>query len=49
MRTPLTKAKRGLLRDTAPELMLKPVFEDLLKRTKVDPKLIDDITVGNVL
>jgi hypothetical protein len=29
--------------------MLKPVFEDLLRRTKIDPKLIDDITVGNVL
>lgn len=26
VRTPLTKANRGLMKDTAPELMLKPVL-----------------------
>lgn len=49
VRTPLTKANRGLLKDTAPELMLKPVLEELLKRGKVESKHVQDITVGNVL
>lgn len=49
VRTPLTKASRGLLKDTAPELMLKPVFEELVKRGKCEPKVVQDITVGNVL
>lgn len=49
VRTPLTKANRGLLKDTAPELMLKPVFEELVKRGKCEPKVVQDITVGNVL
>lgn len=26
VRTPLTKANKGLMKDTAPELMLKPVL-----------------------
>ncbi|EGR30316.1 hypothetical protein IMG5_135130 [Ichthyophthirius multifiliis] len=29
--------------------MLKPVFEDLLRRTNLNPSLVEDITVGNVL
>lgn len=49
VRTPLTKANRGLMKDTAPELMLKPVLQELLKRTKVEAKLVEDIVVGNVL
>ena len=40
VRTPLTKAKRGLLRDTPPEILLSTAFTGLLERTKVDPKLI---------
>ena len=37
------------MKDTAPELMLKPVLEELLKRTKIDPKHVNDIVIGNVL
>ncbi|CAD8183991.1 unnamed protein product [Paramecium octaurelia] len=48
VRTPLTKAKKGLLRDTPPEVLLSAAFTGLLQRTKVDPKLIQDIVVGNV-
>ncbi|KAL4480858.1 hypothetical protein ABPG73_020879 [Tetrahymena malaccensis] len=49
VRTPLTKANRGLMKDTAPELMLKPVFTELVKRGKIQTKDVQDITVGNVL
>lgn len=48
VRTPLTKAKRGLLRDTPPEVLLSTAFTGLIQRTKVDPKLVQDIVVGNV-
>ena len=48
VRTPLTKAKRGGLKDTPPEVMLSTALVGLLERTKVDPKLVQDIVVGNV-
>ncbi|KAM3137653.1 hypothetical protein pb186bvf_010267 [Paramecium bursaria] len=48
VRTPLTKAKRGPLRDTPPESLLQTAFTGLIQKTKVDPKLVQDIIVGNV-
>lgn len=48
VRTPLTKAKRGLLKDTAPEILLATVFKAVCERAKLDPKLVDDVAVGNV-
>ena len=30
-------------------MMLVPVLEDVMKKGKVDPKLIDDVCIGNVL
>lgn len=48
-RTPLTKNKRGLLRDTPPEALLFPLFQHIVKTTGVDPKNIQDIVIGNVL
>ena len=49
VRTPLTKAKRGGLKDTMPDVLLKTVFEEAYKRAKCDPKKIQDICVGNNL
>lgn len=49
VRTPLTKAKKGLLRDTTPEILLKAVFEAVVDRTKIDKSKVEDIIVGNVL
>ena len=49
LRTPMTRAKKGPLRQTAPELLLSHVFKATLERTKIDPKLIEDVQVGNVL
>lgn len=48
VRTPLTKSKRGALKDTAPEVLLAHVLKSLVERCKVDPKTIPDIVVGNV-
>lgn len=48
-RTPLTKAAKGGLKDTAPEVLLSTVLKGLLEKTKADPKLIEDMMVGNCL
>lgn len=48
-RTPLTKATKGGLRDTAPEVLLSVVLKGLIQKTKADPKLIEDMMVGNCL
>lgn len=46
----MTRAKKGPQANTAPESMLKPVLIDVLKKGKVsDPKMIEEICVGNVL
>lgn len=37
------------MKDTTPELMLKPVLLELLKRTKIDPAQVNEIVIGNVL
>lgn len=49
LRTPLTKAKRGGLRDTGADDLLATLFTATVKRTGIDPSIIGDIVVGNVL
>lgn len=49
MRTPICKARKGGLKDAFPEDMLSAALKGILERTKIDPKLVDDIQVGNVL
>lgn len=49
LRTPMTRARKGGLSQTAPELLLSHVFKATMDRVKIDPKLIEDIQVGNVL
>ena len=49
VRTPITKAKKGGFKDTVPEDLLAAVFKAILEKSKIDPKLIQDIAVGNVL
>ena len=46
-RTALTKSKKGALKDTSCEMMLYHLLNDVKK--VVDPKLVDDICIGNVL
>ena len=48
-RTGMTKAYRGAQKDTAPEAMLKPVLKDALaKADHLDPKLVQEVCIGNV-
>ncbi|KAG0333386.1 3-ketoacyl-CoA thiolase with broad chain length specificity [Podila humilis] len=49
VRTPMAKGKRGGFKDTVPEDLLAAVLIAIKERTKIDPKLVDDICVGNVL
>ncbi|CAG8433977.1 486_t:CDS:2 [Scutellospora calospora] len=49
VRTPMTKSKKGGFKDTLPEELLAAVFKAVLDKTRIDPKLIQDISVGNVL
>ncbi|BGP53155.1 hypothetical protein JCM8202_003671 [Rhodotorula sphaerocarpa] len=48
-RTPITRARKGGLKDTCPEDLLKTVFEEVVKRGGVDKQLVEEIQVGNVL
>lgn len=45
----MTKAKKGLFRDTSVEVMLGAVLKQVVEESKIDGKLIEDICVGNVL
>lgn len=49
VRTALTKAKRGGFKDTHPTDLLAAVLKAVVDKTKIDPKLVGDINVGNVL
>lgn len=49
VRTAVAKAKRGSFKDTPCEDMLAPLFKEVVKRTKVDPKKVGDVQIGNVL
>ncbi|MCJ1253315.1 3-ketoacyl-CoA thiolase, peroxisomal [Lignoscripta atroalba] len=49
LRTPFTKGGKGLLKDTAGADLLVHTFKSLISRSKIDPSLVEDIAVGNVL
>nr|AND95768.1 3-ketoacyl-CoA thiolase [Prorocentrum minimum] len=48
LRTPITKANKGAFKDTACEDLLAALFKATVAETKVDPKAIGDIQIGNV-
>ena len=49
-RTACTRANKGSQKDTAPEMMLKAVFEDVLKKGRIkDPANLGEICIGNVM
>eukprot|EP00732_Lithocolla_globosa_P004034 Lithocolla_globosa_v1_NODE_3491_length_1657_cov_154.129838.p1 type:complete len:454 gc:universal NODE_3491_length_1657_cov_154.129838:1611-250(-) len=48
VRTPIAKGKRGSFKDAAVEDMLVPCLRGVCERAGVDPKVIDDVQVGNV-
>lgn len=45
----LSQAKKGGFKDCLPEDLLTAVLKATLDRSKIDPSLIEDIAVGNVL
>lgn len=49
LRTPIAKAKRGGFKDTTPDVLLAHVLKGVLQQSGVDPKLVGDVVVGNVL
>ncbi|KAF9367968.1 3-ketoacyl-CoA thiolase with broad chain length specificity, partial [Mortierella sp. AD011] len=49
VRTPMTRGKKGGFKDTVPEDLLAAVLIAIKERNKIDPAIVDDICVGNVL
>ncbi|CAG9942654.1 unnamed protein product [Clonostachys rosea f. rosea IK726] len=49
LRTPLTKARKGYLKDTPLEGLLVPTLKGVVERSNLDPKLVEEIVLGNVL
>ncbi|KAF6744653.1 acetyl-CoA acetyl transferase [Ephemerocybe angulata] len=49
VRSAITKGRKGGFKDTKPELILSHVLRAVYEKVNLDPKLIDDIAVGNVL
>lgn len=49
VRTPITKGKKGGLKNTAPEVMLSTVLKDAAVRAQIKPQDVEDIAVGNNL
>ncbi|RKP30509.1 thiolase [Metschnikowia bicuspidata] len=48
-RTAMTKGGKGGFKDVGSDYILTKFLEAFLKKTRVDPSLIDDVAVGNVL
>ncbi|KAG6374613.1 3-ketoacyl-CoA thiolase [Boletus reticuloceps] len=49
VRTAITKGRKGGFKDTRPEQLLSNVLRAAYTKARVDPALIEDIAVGNVL
>ncbi|CAL5869712.1 uncharacterized protein PFLUO_LOCUS3942 [Penicillium psychrofluorescens] len=48
-RTPLTKARKGGLKDTSLDSLLVSLLTTVREKSNVDPNLVEDVCVGNVL
>ncbi|KAJ9109020.1 hypothetical protein QFC21_000346 [Naganishia friedmannii] len=49
VRTALTRYKKGGFKDALPEDLLSAVLKATIQKSGIDPKLIEDVAVGNVL
>ncbi|KAI8350318.1 Thiolase, N-terminal domain-containing protein [Choanephora cucurbitarum] len=49
LRSAITRARKGGFKDTLPEEILAGVFKAMIQQTKIDPAIVNDIAVGNVL
>ncbi|KAI8816712.1 Thiolase, N-terminal domain-containing protein [Fimicolochytrium jonesii] len=48
-RTPLCKGGKGAFKETHPEYLLSVALKSVIEKTGVDPSIVQDIQVGNVL
>ncbi|KAH6631263.1 3-ketoacyl-CoA thiolase [Chaetomium tenue] len=48
LRTPLTKARKGGLKDSSLEFISFALLDEVRKRSNIDPALVEDICLGNV-
>ncbi|KAI9017585.1 Thiolase, N-terminal domain-containing protein [Gaertneriomyces semiglobifer] len=48
-RTPLCKGGKGAFKETHPEYLLAASLKSIIDKTGIDPKIVQDIQVGNVL
>ncbi|KIX01987.1 uncharacterized protein Z518_07926 [Rhinocladiella mackenziei CBS 650.93] len=48
-RTPLTKARKGGLKDTPTEELIVHVLRAIKDKSQIDPSVVEDVCVGNVL
>lgn len=48
IRTPLAKGKKGGLKDTPLDGIVFKLLEQVVKRSKFDPALVEDVCLGNV-
>lgn len=48
IRTPLAKAKKGGFKDTDLDLMVYLLLREVIKQSKLDPAVFEDICLGNV-
>ena len=49
LRSPITKGGKGGLKDTPAADLLALTFQNLISRSKIDPNVVEDISVGCVL
>lgn len=48
IRTPLTKARKGGMKDTLLDAIVFKLLEQVNQKSKLDPQLVEDICLGNV-
>lgn len=48
IRTPLCKAKKGGFKDTPLDGMVVKLLKEVVKRSNLDPALVEDVCLGNV-
>ncbi|KAI3402512.1 hypothetical protein KGF56_004604 [Candida oxycetoniae] len=48
-RTALTKGGKGGFKDVRSDFILKQLTSEFIKKTNLDPKLVQDVAIGNVL
>ncbi|KAJ3412331.1 3-ketoacyl-CoA thiolase, peroxisomal [Chytridiales sp. JEL 0842] len=49
VRSPLCKGGKGAFKETHPEYIMAETLKGLIAKTKIDPAIVQDIQVGNVL